>query len=100
MPIPRRSHFLPHREKVLPMCPARCVIYVSGRALRHITIQRFLAAKCIGRLVITPVPVLIGAGIALFGPVPCDIRLRHINTRSYSGGLVQSEYGIDAEEPR
>ena len=67
-------------------------VYVDG----GITIQRFLASGCIDRLVITRVPVLIGAGIALFGPVPRDIRLRHVETRSYAGGLVQSEYEVDA----
>ncbi len=66
--------------------------YVDGGS----TIQRFLAAGCIDRLVITRVPVLIGAGIALFGPVPRDICLRHVETRPYAGGLVQSEYEIDA----
>jgi dihydrofolate reductase len=69
-------------------------VYVDGGT----TIQRFLAARCIDRLVITRVPVLIGAGIALFGPVPRDIWLRHVETRSYTGGLVQSEYEIDAGE--
>jgi dihydrofolate reductase len=69
-------------------------VYVDG----GITIQRFIAAGCIGRLVITRVPVLIGSGIALFGPVSRDITLRHIETRSYTGGLVQSEYEIAAEE--
>ena len=48
----------------------------------------------IDRLVITRVPVLIGAGIPLFGPVPRDIGLRHVETRCYKGGLVQSEYEI------
>lgn len=62
--------------------------YIDG----GITIQRFLAAGLIDRLVITRVPVLIGAGIPLFGPVPHDITLRHVATRSYNGGLVQSEY--------
>ncbi len=60
-----------------------------------ITIQRFLAAGLIDRLIITRVPVLIGKGIPLFGPVPRDIALRHVATRSYGGGLVQNEYGID-----
>jgi dihydrofolate reductase len=69
-------------------------VYVDGGT----TIQRFLAARCIDRLVITRVPVLIGAGIALFGPVPRDIWLRHVETRSYTGGLVQSEYDIVAGE--
>lgn len=68
--------------------------YIDG----GITIQRFLAAGCIDRLVITRVPVLIGAGIPLFGAVPYDIRLRHVETRSYPGGLVQSEYEIEAEQ--
>ena len=70
--------------------------YVDG----GITIQRFLAEGCIDRLVITRVPVLIGTGIALFGPVPCDVPLRHVETRSYRAGLVQSEYAIDADETR
>jgi hypothetical protein len=40
------------------------------------------------------VPVLIGSGIPLFGAVPHDIRLRHIATREYVGGLVKSEYEV------
>jgi hypothetical protein len=40
---------------------------------------------------------VIGAGIPLFGPLPRDISLRHVTTRSYNGGLVQSEYKIGAE---
>lgn len=70
--------------------------YIDG----GITIQRFLAAGCIDRLVITRVPILIGTGIPLFGPVPRDIGLSHITTRCYNGGLVQSEYeiGVEAQE--
>ncbi len=67
-------------------------VYVDG----GITIQRFLRAGLVNRLVITRVPVLIGAGIPLFGPVPKDIRLRHVATRSYPSGLVQSEYEVGA----
>jgi hypothetical protein len=44
--------------------------------------------------VITRVPVLIGEGIPLFGSLPHDISLRHVATRSYKGGLVQSEYAV------
>lgn len=67
-------------------------IYVDG----GITIQRFLRAGLIDRLVITRVPVLIGDGIPLFGSLPRDIRLRHVVTRSYPSGLVQSEYEVAA----
>lgn len=65
-------------------------LYVDG----GITIQRFLGAGLIDRLVITRVPVLIGDGIPLFGSLPQDIRLRHVMTRSFPSGLVQSEYEV------
>jgi dihydrofolate reductase len=68
-------------------------IYVDG----GITIQRFLRAGVIDRLVITRVPVLIGDGIPLFGSLPHDIRLSHIATRQFPSGLVQSEYQVQAD---
>jgi dihydrofolate reductase len=61
-----------------------------------ITIQRFLEAGLIQRLIITRVPVLIGAGIPLFGPLRRDIALKHVATRRYATGLVQSEYVVTA----
>jgi dihydrofolate reductase len=82
--------------------PGEIVAQLRSRGLKHayidggITIQSFLAAGMIDRLVITRVPVLIGSGIYLFGPLPGDVLLRHIATRSYDGGLVQSEYEIGA----
>jgi len=82
--------------------PTEIVKQLESRGFKHayidggITIQRFLAAGLIDRLVITRMPVLIGAGIPLFGPVPHDISLRHVATRCYGGGLVQSEYDIGA----
>jgi dihydrofolate reductase len=65
-------------------------LYVDGGA----TIQGFLRAGLVDRLVITRVPVLIGDGIPLFGSLPHDLRLRHVATRHYPSGLVQSEYEI------
>lgn len=65
-------------------------LYVDG----GLTIQSFLAEGLIDRMIITRIPVLIGRGIPLFGPVPADIRLRHLATRSYATGLVQSEYEV------
>jgi dihydrofolate reductase len=66
-------------------------LYIDG----GITIQRFLRAGVIERLIVTRVPVLIGEGIPLFGSLDRDIRLSHVATRSYPSGLVQSEYRID-----
>jgi dihydrofolate reductase len=65
-------------------------LYVDG----GITIQRFLRAGLIDRMVVTRVPVLIGQGIPLFGALPGDIRLRHLATQHYASGLVKSEYQV------
>ena len=60
------------------------------------TIQGFLRAGAIQRLIITRVPVVIGEGVPLFGTLPRDIRLDHVATRHYPSGLVQTEYLVIA----
>ena len=82
--------------------PAEIVAQLTARGIGHvyvdggITIQRFLQAKLIQRLIISRVPVLIGEGIPLFGPLPSDVFLKHVATRHYASGLVQSEYEVIA----
>ena len=82
--------------------PAEIVSRLAASGARHlyvdggITIQRFLRAGVVQRLVLTRVPVLIGEGIPLFGGLPADVRLRHVATRAYPSGLVSSEYGVIA----
>lgn len=82
--------------------PAAIVAQLEARGVQHayvdggITIQRFLRAGLIHRLTITRVPVLIGSGIPLFAHVPADIALRHVATRHFPSGLVQSEYEVTA----
>jgi dihydrofolate reductase len=81
--------------------PAEIVSQLAARGVHNlyidggITIQRFLRAGMIQRLIITRVPVLIGEGVPLFGALPHDVRLRHVVTRSYPSGLVQSEYEVE-----
>lgn len=78
--------------------PADILSRLAARGIQHVyvdggvTIQGFLRAGLITRLIITRVPVLIGTGISLFGALDRDIGLRHVATRQYPGGLVQSEY--------
>ena len=80
--------------------PAEIVSRLAASGAHHlyidggITIQEFLRAGLIQRLIITRVPVLIGEGIPLFGSLPRDIQLRHISTQQYGGGLVKSEYQV------
>ena len=82
--------------------PAEIVAQLTASGARHlyidggITIQGFLRAGLIQRLIITRVPVLIGEGVPLFGALPHDIRLHHVATRHYPSGLVQSEYLVAA----
>jgi dihydrofolate reductase len=63
-------------------------LYIDGGT----TIQRFLDAGLIERFIVTRIPVVLGSGIPLFGPVSKDIRFEHITTHAYPSGLVQSEY--------
>ena len=80
--------------------PSEIVARLAQRGMKHlyvdggVTIQGFLAAGLIQRLIITRIPVLLGAGIPLFGYLSHDIRLEHAATRAYPSGLVQSEYLI------
>ncbi len=80
--------------------PAEVVDCLAARGMGHlyidggVTIQRFLTAGLIQRLIITRVPVVLGTGIPLFGPVVRDIRFAHVATRAYPSGLVQSEYVV------
>ena len=80
--------------------PQEIVSKLNARGFSHlyidggITIQRFLRAGSIDRLIITRVPVLIGEGIPLFGALPGDVKLQHVQTRHFASGLVQTEYAI------
>jgi dihydrofolate reductase len=82
--------------------PAEIVAQLAARGIHNlyidggVTIQRFLRAGAIHRLIITRVPVLIGEGVPLFGALPHDIRLRHVATRHFPSGLVQSEYEVES----
>lgn len=80
--------------------PADIVRALAARGIEHIyvdggqVIQQFLRAGLVQRLIITRVPVLIGTGISLFGPLDKDVPLQHVATREFKSGLVQSEYVI------
>ncbi len=65
-------------------------LYVDGGA----TIQAFLRAGLIDDITISRLPVLIGAGIALFGALPHDVKLEHLRSTIYAGGMVQSAYRV------
>jgi dihydrofolate reductase len=81
--------------------PAEMVARLAERGAQHlyvdggVTITEFLAAGLIQRIILTRIPILLGRGIPLFGPLAGELRLRHLTTRSFSSGLVQSTYEVE-----
>lgn len=62
--------------------------YIDG----GITIQRFLRAGLIDEITVTLIPVILGEGRPLFGPLDKDIKLKLVRTRAYEFGFVQVTY--------
>lgn len=66
--------------------------YVDGGQV----IQSFLRAGLIADMVVTRLPILIGQGRPIFGELARDIMLKHVETRAFPSGLVQSRYSVAA----
>lgn len=88
--------------EVMSCSPGQLVHRLAEDNVKHLyidggkTVQGFLEAGLIQRLIITRIPILIGQGVPLFGSLHKDIRLRHIQARVLPGGLEQSEYEVVA----
>lgn len=68
-------------------------LYVDG----GVTIQRFLAAGLIDDLTITLIPVVLGEGRPLFGPLgpgAADVQLELVDAQKYDFGFVQLTYRV------
>jgi dihydrofolate reductase len=63
-------------------------IYVDGGKM----IQSFFEMNLIDELIITRIPIILGSGRTLFGPVPVDLKYQHISTEVLAMGMVQSKY--------
>ena len=63
-------------------------IYIDGAN----TIQRFLKEQLVDRFIITRIPILLGEGTPLFGPLEKPIKLKMISSKSFSNGFIQIEY--------
>lgn len=62
--------------------------YVDGGK----TIQVFLRAGLIEEMIITLIPVILGEGIPLFGPLAADVKLDLVDAKKFENGLVQVHY--------
>ena len=66
-------------------------VYVDGGQV----IRAFLRAGLIDEMTITTVPVLLGEGLPLFGPIGRDVPLTHLSTKVFGAGVVQSTYAVE-----
>lgn len=58
------------------------------------TVRWFLGAGLVDELTLSHVPVLIGDGPSLFGPLGGDVDLEHLRTAVLDGGMVQTTYRV------
>jgi len=86
------------RVEIMSCSATECALRLSKDGAKHVyvdggrTIQGFLHAGLIDELIITRLPILIGEGVPLFGRLDRDMRLKHVETKSYESGFVQSNY--------
>ena len=71
-------------------------VYVDGGR----TVRTFLAAGLVTELTPSRVPVLIGEGVSLFGPLSQDVDLEHVRTEVLGGGMVQTMYRVSGLSKR
>lgn len=63
-------------------------VYLDG----GITVQRFLAADLVDRMILTRLPVVLGRGIPLFAEQAERLAFRHLKTEVHADRLVTSHY--------
>lgn len=102
---------LSHTKPVIPPALVNNVEYMTGSTgevlhqleitgARHVyvdggqTIQGFLRARLIDEMTITTIPILLGSGIPLFGPLDRDILLELLSSQAYPNGFVQTKYKV------
>ncbi len=64
--------------------------YIDG----GFTIQEFLSEGLVDEITITLIPVILGNGKPLFGKLSRDVKLQHIETKTYDFGFVQNKYRV------
>ncbi|MEE8106052.1 MAG: dihydrofolate reductase family protein [Planctomycetota bacterium] len=92
------EHLRDGRAEVSSLTPAALLEQMAGRGHKRVyvdggkTVQSFIELDLIDELIVTRVPVLIGQGLPLFGPLDRDVDWEHVSTKTYAGGLVKTAY--------
>ncbi len=78
--------------------PTALVQRLSNEGLNHLyidgglTVQSFIAASLIDEITITIIPILLGEGKPLFGPLPEDMEFELLESKAFNFGFVQNKY--------
>lgn len=93
---------LPEKAKgkasLLSLRPQEAINYLSRKGLSSLyvdggkVIQSFLREDLVDEITVTLLPILIGHGIPLFGPIEKDLRFQHQETKILPKGLVANRY--------
>jgi dihydrofolate reductase len=89
-----------NKVEVLNLPPPELLPKLESDGARHIyldggnTIQRFLRQDLVDEMTITTIPILIGEGLPLFGPLDKDIKLKLVASKYFPNGFVQSKYQL------
>lgn len=80
--------------------PQELLERLSSEGVKHVyvdggnTIQWFLSEGLIDEITVTVIPVILGDGIPLFGPLGKDVNLTHVHTTVFDFGFVQTTYSV------
>ncbi len=91
---------LADKVEVLNLPPRELVNELANRGAKHVyidggvTIQRFLRDTLVDEMTITTIPVLLGEGLPLFGPLNKDVKLELLTSESFKNGFVQNKYRV------
>ena len=91
---------LRERVKIETASPQDLVDQLSEAGYKHMyldggkLVQSFLRGGLVDEMTLTTLPMLIGEGRTLFGPLERDIKLRHLGTKTWDNGLVQTKYQV------
>ncbi len=91
---------LQNKVRVMNQDPVSLVTQLAAEGKQHLyidggqTIQRFLQAGLLNELTITYIPLLLGAGIPLFGVLGQEVSLRLLAATPSPNGFVQVRYAV------
>ncbi len=90
------------KTELIKGSPTEIVAQLNKRGYRNLyidggkTIQNFLEENLIDEMIISTIPILLGAGKSLFGELSHPQKFKLIGSKVISGLMVQTHYAKDS----